>query len=69
MSVGPPTLTHLLAREPRTAASSDGPAPAQTRQWFEAEPLWFKRAIFYENAERLYGLARPAEASVSAGGR
>ena len=24
------------------------PAPAQTRQWFEAEPLWFKRAVFYE---------------------
>src|SRR5450755_1133126 len=21
---------------------------AQTRQWFEAEPLWFKRAVFYE---------------------
>jgi maltose alpha-D-glucosyltransferase/alpha-amylase len=23
-------------------------AQAQTRQWFEAEPLWFKRAVFYE---------------------
>jgi maltose alpha-D-glucosyltransferase/alpha-amylase len=27
-----------------------GPEPgyAQTSQWFEAEPLWFKRAVFYE---------------------
>jgi maltose alpha-D-glucosyltransferase/alpha-amylase len=24
------------------------PGVAQTRQWFEAEPLWFKRAVFYE---------------------
>jgi maltose alpha-D-glucosyltransferase / alpha-amylase len=24
------------------------PGAAQTRQWFEADPLWFKRAIFYE---------------------
>ncbi|HEX6461269.1 MAG TPA: maltose alpha-D-glucosyltransferase, partial [Thermoleophilaceae bacterium] len=23
-------------------------AQAQTRQWFEAEPLWFKSAVFYE---------------------
>src|SRR5690348_14810321 len=47
MSVGPPTLTHLIASE----RSSDGQEPsptAQTRQWFEAEPLWFKRAVFYE---------------------
>ena len=54
MSVGPPTLTHLIARERSTMA----PAPAghdpttgtqaQARQWFEAEPLWFKRAVFYE---------------------
>src|SRR5579884_853436 len=53
MSVGPPTLTHLLAAEratPRAAAQADPDAfaQAQTRQWFEAEPLWFKRAIFYE---------------------
>src|SRR6476469_4968731 len=41
MSVGPPTLTHLLAREPRPGAN-------QAYQWFEAEPLWFKRAVFYE---------------------
>ena len=53
---GPPTLTHLIAGE-RTAArlaamAQDGAQAAQTqaqaRQWFEAEPLWFKRAVFYE---------------------
>ncbi len=52
MSVGPPTLTHLLAveRAPRTTAQADADAAAQaqTRQWFEAEPLWFKGAVFYE---------------------
>jgi maltose alpha-D-glucosyltransferase/alpha-amylase len=55
MSVGPPTLTHLLAAEyltPRqensTDSEPDASAQAQTRQWFEAEPLWFKRAMFYE---------------------
>ena len=51
MSVGPPTLTHLLAREPHPApgsAAAAEQAQAQTRQWFEAEPLWFKRAVFYE---------------------
>jgi maltose alpha-D-glucosyltransferase / alpha-amylase len=55
MSVGPPTLTHLLAREPRPgAAAGTAPgaaastAPNQAYQWFEAEPLWFKRAVFYE---------------------
>jgi maltose alpha-D-glucosyltransferase/alpha-amylase len=52
MSVGPPTLTHLLAAEPssRTAVQGDSESlpHAQTRQWFEAEPLWFKRSIFYE---------------------
>src|SRR3981081_3727795 len=54
---GPPTLTHLLASErpiPRVRATHDEDregghlTQAQTRQWFEAEPLWFKRAIFYE---------------------
>src|ERR1700722_5431769 len=52
MMVGPPTLTHLLADEPAArAAPAPDPASAQqaqTRQWFEAEPLWFKRAVFYE---------------------
>jgi maltose alpha-D-glucosyltransferase/alpha-amylase len=53
MSVSPPTLTHLIA--PRVAdrraagrPESSDEAQAQTRQWFEAEPLWFKRAVFYE---------------------
>jgi len=53
VSVGPPTLTHILAAErpsARTAAEreADAQAQAQTRQWFEAEPLWFKRSVFYE---------------------
>ncbi|MGZ4180941.1 MAG: maltose alpha-D-glucosyltransferase [Solirubrobacteraceae bacterium] len=52
-SVGPPTLTHLLASErpiPRAGGQAEErePAAQQTRQWFEAEPLWFKRAVFYE---------------------
>jgi maltose alpha-D-glucosyltransferase / alpha-amylase len=52
-SVGPPTLTHLIA--PRRGGHTPAPRPAdadsaqaQTRQWFEAEPNWFKRAVFYE---------------------
>jgi maltose alpha-D-glucosyltransferase/alpha-amylase len=54
VSVGPPTLTHLLAAErPGTPVQTpereaDTSPQAQTRQWFEAEPLWFKRAVFYE---------------------
>ena len=54
MSAGPPTLTHLLAAERAPVRpTADGAEPetspqAQTRQWFEAEPLWFKRAMFYE---------------------
>src|SRR3989440_7992401 len=53
-SVGPPTLTHLItseraaARLERHAEDASTGAHAQTRQWFEAEPLWFKRAVFYE---------------------
>jgi maltose alpha-D-glucosyltransferase / alpha-amylase len=54
VSVGPPTLTHILAAE--RAAGPPAPTPPErehdsqaiTRQWFEAEPLWFKRAVFYE---------------------
>ena len=53
-SVGPPTLTHLITSE-RAAARLERPpqdpsaeAKSQTRQWFEAEPLWFKSAVFYE---------------------
>jgi maltose alpha-D-glucosyltransferase/alpha-amylase len=54
VSVGPPTLTHILAAEraaagpPVADTEPDATAQAQTRQWFEAEPLWFKRAVFYE---------------------
>ena len=53
MSAGPPTLTHLLAREPRPTAATgtsaaQTPVPNQAYHWFEAEPLWFKRAVFYE---------------------
>jgi maltose alpha-D-glucosyltransferase / alpha-amylase len=54
VSIGPPTLTHILAAErpsARTATAEREPdtiAQAQTRQWFEAEPLWFKRSVFYE---------------------
>jgi maltose alpha-D-glucosyltransferase / alpha-amylase len=54
VSVGPPTLTHLLAAERAGTPmhtperEADSSPQAQTRQWFEAEPLWFKRAVFYE---------------------
>ncbi len=38
------------AEQARPALSEAGPAPgpAQTSHWFESEPLWFKRAVFYE---------------------
>src|ERR1700685_1324228 len=53
MSVGPPTLTHLIAAERPKSRGTDGAGPtaaaeSQARQWFEAEPLWYKRAVFYE---------------------
>jgi maltose alpha-D-glucosyltransferase/alpha-amylase len=55
LSTGPPTLTHLIAGERAAARLNAVQAPeppsasqAQNRQWFEAEPLWFKRAVFYE---------------------
>ena len=47
---GPPTLTHLIV--PRRNDSTPAPVPegaqAQSRQWFESDPLWFKRSVFYE---------------------
>jgi maltose alpha-D-glucosyltransferase/alpha-amylase len=50
-------MTHLIARElgstPRPAHSAE-PSPAQTHNWFEAEPLWFKHAVFYEVAIRSF---------------
>jgi maltose alpha-D-glucosyltransferase/alpha-amylase len=51
VSAGPPTLTHLLAADRRSGGDgveAEASPQAQTRQWFEAEPLWFKRAVFYE---------------------
>ena len=54
MSAGPPTLTHLIARERSQMITTPPPhepttgTEAQARQWFEAEPLWFKSAVFYE---------------------
>jgi len=47
MSVGPSTLTHLLAREPLRHGPSQ-PQAQQSSQWFESDPNWFKRAVFYE---------------------
>src|ERR1700678_47825 len=49
MSVGPPTLTHLLAREHRRNGANQPQAQTQpSRQWFAADPMWVKRALFYE---------------------
>ncbi|HWD63725.1 MAG TPA: maltose alpha-D-glucosyltransferase [Solirubrobacteraceae bacterium] len=36
------------AAQPTSGDEETAPGVAQTRQWFEAEPLWFKRAVFYE---------------------
>jgi maltose alpha-D-glucosyltransferase/alpha-amylase len=39
------------ARERQAVATQNlqaVPGEAQTKQWFEGEPLWFKRAVFYE---------------------
>jgi len=49
---GPPTLTHLIIPRRNENTPSQAPVPedppAQSRQWFESDPLWFKRAVFYE---------------------
>jgi maltose alpha-D-glucosyltransferase/alpha-amylase len=49
VSVGPDTevLRTVLIGGPRGPQAS-APSAAQTSQWFESEPLWFKRAVFYE---------------------
>src|SRR4051794_1363374 len=58
MSDGPPTEV-LFPRaqvratpSPTTAGAGDGTRartePATHTQWFESDPLWFKRAVFYE---------------------
>jgi maltose alpha-D-glucosyltransferase/alpha-amylase len=50
----PPTLIQVVAGERTTARLStlEEPhlptQPTPARHWFEAEPLWFKRAVFYE---------------------
>jgi maltose alpha-D-glucosyltransferase/alpha-amylase len=38
--------SHAWSQKPEREADTN--PRAQTRQWFEAEPLWFKRAVFYE---------------------
>ncbi|MGZ6692736.1 MAG: maltose alpha-D-glucosyltransferase [Solirubrobacteraceae bacterium] len=48
---GPATMTHFLASARRVYEESTPPAESaetRTSRWFEAEPLWFKRAVFYE---------------------
>src|SRR4030081_3297428 len=52
-SVGPPTLTHLIAASraetiAQTHADAVSSAQPKPRRWCEAEPLWLKRAVFYE---------------------
>jgi maltose alpha-D-glucosyltransferase/alpha-amylase len=47
----PLTMTHFLAPARRVYEQGTPPAEtvqARTRQWFGAEPLWFKHAVFYE---------------------
>src|SRR4051795_401945 len=29
-------------------STASPPVPSERGQWFEADPLWFKRAVFYE---------------------
>jgi maltose alpha-D-glucosyltransferase/alpha-amylase len=41
-------LTGTLEPASPPAGDEPGPGFAQTSQWFEGEPLWFKRAVFYE---------------------
>jgi maltose alpha-D-glucosyltransferase/alpha-amylase len=44
-------MTRFLVPARRVYEGSTPPAEsaqARTRQWFEADPLWFKRAVFYE---------------------
>jgi maltose alpha-D-glucosyltransferase/alpha-amylase len=54
MSDGPPTEVLFPRAQVRGpgAPGGDGarsrPEPASHTQWFESDPLWFKRAVFYE---------------------
>src|SRR5216110_1464435 len=36
------------ARDSREGGSGGEPAVSPVQSWFESDPLWFKRAIFYE---------------------
>ncbi|MDQ3769594.1 MAG: trehalose synthase, partial [Actinomycetota bacterium] len=46
MSAEHPTAVWLT--QPRKAAAPAPLSDASPSHWFEREPLWFKRAIFYE---------------------
>jgi maltose alpha-D-glucosyltransferase/alpha-amylase len=54
MSDGPPTEVLFPRAQVRAAGALAGdgarsrPEPASHTQWFESDPLWFKRAVFYE---------------------
>jgi maltose alpha-D-glucosyltransferase/alpha-amylase len=51
MSVGPSTevlRTVVVGGQAARALERSAPSAAQTSQWFESEPLWFKRTVFYE---------------------
>ena len=43
-------MTEMLEAqdEQRTQSSIAEPAAGPTTQWFGSDPLWFKRAVFYE---------------------
>ncbi len=41
-------MTDTLEPIPAPVGQTAAPGFAQTSQWFEGEPLWFKRAVFYE---------------------
>ncbi len=47
MSLSPGPATEVLFPRALSAASA-APADNQPGHWFESDPLWFKRAVFYE---------------------
>jgi maltose alpha-D-glucosyltransferase/alpha-amylase len=44
----PPADDLAPASGPAPTTAEPAPSFAQTSQWFESEPLWYKRAVFYE---------------------
>jgi maltose alpha-D-glucosyltransferase/alpha-amylase len=48
MSVGPNTEVLRAVIAGRPGQQPAAPSAAQTSQWFESDPQWFKRAVFYE---------------------